>query len=53
MDKLGTNFDTSLLKSPLTVGKPSAEKGPAVANTPIISPADPLGFLPGNSKKAK
>lgn len=53
MDKLGKNLDSDILKSPLTVGRPnSKEPGPDVANTPVAHPADPLGFIPGNSKKA-
>lgn len=46
------SFDTEMLKSPLTVGRPSKEPGPDVNNTPVMMPSDPLGFIPSNSKKA-
>ncbi len=45
--KLGKNFDTEILKSPLTVGRPKGEKGPEINNTPVFRPADPLKFIPG------
>lgn len=49
----GKNFDDSVLKSPLTVGRPKNEPGPDVNNSPVLRPADPLGFIPGNARKAK
>lgn len=48
----GNTFDSDILKSPLTVGRPSNEPGPDVHNNPIARPSDPLGFIPGDSKKA-
>lgn len=48
----GKSFDEKVLKSPLTVGRPRNEPGPEIHNTPVFQPADPLGFIPGNSKKA-
>lgn len=48
----GKSFDEKILKSPLTVGRPKNEPGPQVNNSPVFRPDDPLGFIPGNSKKA-
>lgn len=50
--KQGKQFDQDILKSPLTVGRPKNEPGPDVNNSPVFKPADPLGFLPGNARKA-
>ena len=50
--KLGPNFDEEMLKSPLTVGRPKNEPGPDTSNIPVSRPADPLGLLPMNSRKA-
>ena len=51
LGKFGINFDDSILKSPLTVGRPGNEPGPEVRNTPVAKPGDPLGLLPMNSEK--
>ena len=51
-DKMGETFDDTILKSPLTVGRPKKEPGPQVHNNPVAKPGDPLGFEPGNSSKA-
>jgi len=51
-EKLGNTFDSKILKSPLTVGRPGQEPGPDVRNNPVAQPMDPLKFIPGNSKKA-
>lgn len=51
LGKWGINFDASILKSPLTVGRPGKEPGPEVRNSPVAKPADPLGLLPMNSEK--
>lgn len=51
-EKLGRNFDTEILKSPLTVGRPKGEKGPDAENIPVSKPDDPLRLIPGNSRKA-
>jgi hypothetical protein len=48
----GNTFDADILKSPLTVGRPSNEPGPDVRNNPIAHPADPLSIIPMDSKKA-
>lgn len=48
----GKSFDDKVLKSPLTVGRPKNEPGPEVHNSPVFQPHDPLGFIPGNSKRA-
>jgi hypothetical protein len=50
---MGESFDDKILKSPLTVGRPKNEPGPAVNNSPVFDPADPLKLIPGNSKKAR
>jgi hypothetical protein len=50
-EKFGKNFDDEMLKSPLTVGRPGKEPGPEINNSPIARPADPMKFIPGNSKK--
>ena len=42
----GTNFNTEILKSPLTVGRTGAEPGPDVNNTPVCDVKDPLGLIP-------
>jgi hypothetical protein len=49
---LGVNFDEKILKSPLTVGRPTNEPGPDVRNNPVAQPKDPLNLIPGNSAKA-
>lgn len=49
----GNTFDSNVLKSPLTVGRPGNEHGPDVHNNPIARPSDPLNLIPGNSKKAR
>lgn len=51
-EKFGSNFDKEVIKTPLTVGRPKGEKGPDVANSPVMRPADPLKLIPGNSRKA-
>jgi hypothetical protein len=50
---MGNTFDSEILKSPLTVGRPRNEPGADVFNNPVAKPDDPLKFIPGNSKKAK
>jgi hypothetical protein len=50
-NKMGTAFDDKILKSPLTVARPKKEPGPAVNNSPVMAPDDPLKFIPSNSKK--
>lgn len=52
-EKLGVNFDSSILKSPLTVGRPGNEPGPEVRNSPVMTPTDPLKLVPGNSATAR
>ena len=49
----GNTFDSTVLKSPLTVGRPANEPGPDVLNNPVARPGDPLNLIPGNSKKAR
>jgi len=51
-EKLGDTFDDRILKSPLTVGRPTNEPGPDVRNNPVAAPADPLKLIPGNSVTA-
>ncbi len=53
LGKFGINFDDTIYKGPLTVGRPGKEPGPDVRNTPVAKPADPLGFIPMNSEKMK
>lgn len=48
---MGPNFDTEMLKSPLTVGRPGREPGPEVHNIPVAQPDDPLHLTPANSRK--
>ncbi len=52
VDKMGNTFDSEMLKSPLTVGRPGKEPGPDVHQNPVAKPDDPLKFLPSNSRKA-
>lgn len=52
MDFGGKSFDEKILKSPLTVGRPTNEPGPDVRNNPVAMPSDPLKLIPGNQKKA-
>jgi len=52
VDKFGNTFDSEMLKSPITVGRPGKEPGPDVHNNPVAKPADPMKFIPGNSRKA-
>ncbi len=52
-EKFGNTFDSDILKSPLTVGRPTNEPGPDVRNNPIAAPSDPLKLVPGNSKTAR
>ena len=52
VDKMGKSFDEDMLKSPLTVGRPRNEPGPETNNNPVAEAADPLGFLPSNSRRA-
>ncbi len=52
-NSMGKAFDDSILKSPLTVGRPKKEPGPEVHNNPVATAEDPLGFIPMKSKKAK
>jgi len=49
-EKFGNNFDDRVLKSPLTVGRPTNEPGPDVMNNPVAAPADPLKLIPGNAR---
>jgi hypothetical protein len=51
-EKFGNNFDSRVLKSPLTVGRPGNEPGPDVRNNPIAMPKDPLNLIPGDELKA-
>ena len=51
-DRMGKSFDTDMLKSPLTVGRPKNEPGPETNNIPVSKPEDPLRYIPGNSRKA-
>lgn len=53
MGKMGNSFDSSLLKSPLTVGAPKNEPGPDVNNNPVARPGDPLGLIPEGGKKGR
>jgi len=39
--------------SPLDTPKPGKDPGPPVANPPVATPKDPLGFVPGGSHKGK
>lgn len=50
-EKMGRSFDEDILKSPLTVGRPGREPGPEVHNSPVAQPADPMKYIPGNSRK--
>ena len=52
IDKMGDTFDSDMMKSPLTVGRPGKEPGPDVNNNPIAMPDDPLKYVPGNSRRA-
>ena len=47
----GVNFNTEILKSPLTVGRTGNEPGPDVNNNPIAQPKDPLGLIPEGGPK--
>ena len=49
--KLGNTFSAPELLSPLNAPRAGAEPGPDVANSPVINPPDPLGYIPGGSKK--
>jgi hypothetical protein len=51
LGKFGINFDDSIYKGPLTVGRPGREPGPEVRNTPVAKPDDPLKLVPMNSSK--
>lgn len=51
-DPWGNTFDSAVLKSPLTVGRPDNEPGADVRNNPVARPEDPLKLIPGNSKRA-
>lgn len=53
MAKMGNTFDKKILKSPLTVGRPSGEKGPDIHNSPVMIPGDPLKLIPGARGKGK
>lgn len=53
LGSFGNTFDSEILKSPLTVGRPANEPGPDVRNNPVARPGDPLNLIPGNSKKAR
>lgn len=48
--KMGKSFDSEILKSPLTVGRPKKEPGPDANNNPVAQPGDPLGFIPKGGK---
>jgi hypothetical protein len=52
-DKFGNTFDSDMLKSPLTVGRPGREPGPDVNNNPVARPEDPMRYIPSNSRTAK
>jgi hypothetical protein len=47
----GVNFNTEILKSPLTVGRTGNEPGPDVNNNPVAQPKDPLGLIPEGGDK--
>ena len=47
---LGNHYPEEFL-SPLNAPKPGKDHGPDVANAPLITPKDPLGYVPGGSKK--
>lgn len=47
----GTNFNETILKSPLTVGRTGNEPGPDVNNNPVAMPKDPLGLIPEGGDK--
>lgn len=49
--EMGNNFNESILKSPLTVGRVGNEPGPDVYNNPIAMPKDPLGLIPEGGSK--
>jgi len=51
-ERMGKSFDDSMLKSPLTVGRPKNEPGPETNNVPVAKPEDPLKFIPMNSRKS-
>lgn len=51
-EKFKNTFDDTILKSPLTVGRPGKEPGPEVRNNPVAKPSDPLKLIPMNSAKA-
>ena len=52
LGKFANTFDSTILKSPLTVGRPGNEPGPDVRNNPVAKPSDPLNLIPMNSSKA-
>ena len=47
----GVNFNTEILKSPLTVGRTGNEPGPDVNNSPVVNIKDPLGLIPEGGDK--
>lgn len=52
-EKMGNTYNSSVMKTPLTVGKPKGEKGPDVNNNPVMKPEDPLGFIPSGGDRGK
>ena len=50
-ESMGNTFDTTVLKSPLTVGRTGNEPGPDVHNNPIAEPRDPLGLIPAGGDR--
>jgi hypothetical protein len=45
---LGTNYPPEFL-SPLNAPRQGAEPGPDVANAPLVTAKDPLGYIPGGT----
>jgi hypothetical protein len=50
-DAMGDTFNSTILKSPLTVGRIGNEPGPDVNNNPVAMPKDPLGLIPEGGPK--
>ena len=51
-EAMGDTFDSTVLKSPLTVGRTGNEPGPDVHNNPVVDVKDPLGLIPEGGPKA-
>ncbi len=49
--EMGNNFNSEILKSPLTVGRTGNEPGPDVNNNPAVDVKDPLGLIPEGGPK--